>query len=307
MNNAPPSTDSTDSPGAQAVPAEAAAPPGTAAKAAPARGGAVPGKTPARRGRRPAKWLGAAGLRLAPFVLVLLLWWALSAGGAFDPTIIPGPKAVGTALWDGLITQGDMWSDLGATLYRAVLGLLIGAALGLVIGVLMGESKWVAHLLEPLISFAFPMPKLALLPLLIVVFGIGQTSLLVMVVLGAFFPMVVNTYAGVTGVSRVLLWNARTLGANKLQQLRTVVVFAALPHILSGIRVATGVAFLLVVAAEMISANDGLGYLIIFSQRNYRPDLVIAGILATAALGFVIDRLVSYASARLLAWQDSAR
>jgi ABC-type nitrate/sulfonate/bicarbonate transport system permease component len=118
--------------------------------------------------------------------------------------------------------------------------------------------------------------------------------------------MVVNTYAGVTGVSRVVLWNARTLGAGRFQQLRTVVLFSALPHVLSGVRVAGGVSFLLVVAAEMISANNGLGYLIIFSQRNYRPDLVIAGILATAALGFVIDRLVSRASRALLAWQDTS-
>lgn len=272
---------------------------------APAAGEAPPA-TPRRRRRKLRSRLVSAGLKLLPFVIVVALWEAASAAGVFDPTVIPHPATVWSALWDGLVTTRDMWSDVGVTLYRAVLGLVLGSVLGLVVGVLMGQSKWVAHLLEPLFSFAFPMPKLALLPLLIVIFGIGQTSLIVMVTLGAFFPMVVNTFAGVTGVSRVVLWNARTLGAGRFQQLRTVVVFSALPHILSGVRVAGGVSFLLVVAAEMISANNGLGYLIIFSQRNYRPDLVIAGILATAALGFVIDRLVSRASSALLAWQDTS-
>jgi ABC-type nitrate/sulfonate/bicarbonate transport system permease component len=243
---------------------------------------------------------------MLPFVIVVVLWEVASLAGMLDTEVIPAPTTVGSALWEGLVTTGEMWPDVGVTLYRAVLGLVLGSVLGLAVGVLMGQSKWAAHLLEPLFSFAFPMPKLALLPLLIVIFGIGQSSLIIMVTLGAFFPMVVSTYAGVTGVSRVLLWNARTLGAGRLQQLRTVVLFSALPHVLSGVRIAGGVSFLLVVAAEMISANDGLGYLIIFSQRNYRPDLVIAGILATAALGFVIDRLVSRASSALLAWQDTS-
>jgi ABC-type nitrate/sulfonate/bicarbonate transport system permease component len=261
----------------------------------------------AARKKRPLRTRVAAwGLRLLPFAIVIAIWALLSGVGVFDPFLIPAPWTVANALWDGLVTTGSMWPDLWATLSRAITGLVLGCALGLVVGVLMGQSKWIAHLLEPLISFAFPMPKLALLPLLIVLLGIGDTSLIVMVTLGAFFPMVVNTYAGVTGTSRVLLWNSMTLGAGKLQQLRTVVLPSALPHIMSGVRIASGVSFLLVVAAEMISANTGLGYLIIFSQRNYRPDLVIAGILLTAALGFIIDRIVARSSAALLAWQDTS-
>jgi ABC-type nitrate/sulfonate/bicarbonate transport system permease component len=272
---------------------------------APAPAGPPPARRHSRH-RRVGSWLASLGLRLLPFVLVVGLWAAASGLELIDPMLIPGPGTVAEAFREGLISTGDLWPDIWATFYRAVVGLVLGAALGLVVGMLMGQARWIAHLLEPLISFAFPMPKLALLPLLIVLFGIGQTSLIVMVTLGAFFPMVVNTYAGVTGVSRVLLWNARTLGAGRLQQLRSVVVYAALPHVLSGLRIAGGVSFLLVVAAEMISANDGLGYLIIFSQRNYRPDLVIAGILATAALGFVIDRAISRLSGVLLRWQDTS-
>lgn len=272
----------------------------------PTAGTRSPGAPAGPRRSKVGSRLAAVGLRLLPFVLIAVLWEAASLLGIFDPLLIPAPTTVAAALWDGLVTSGSMWPDVGITLYRAVLGLVLGSVLGLVVGVLMGQSKWLSNLLEPLISFAFPMPKLALLPLLIVLFGIGEESLIVMVTLGAFFPMVVNTFAGVTGVSRVLLWNARTLGAGKVQLLRTVVLFAALPHILSGVRIAGGVSFLLVVAAEMISANDGLGYLIIFSQRNYRPDLVIAGIIATAALGFVVDRAVSRASDAFLRWQDTS-
>jgi ABC-type nitrate/sulfonate/bicarbonate transport system permease component len=268
---------------------------------APAQPGQLAGR--ARR-KRQGNWLAAVGLRLLPFAIVVGIWSLLSASGVFDPELIPAPWTVAVALWDGLVTQRDLWGDVGITLYRAVTGLVIGAALGLVVGVAMGQWKWVATLLDPLISFAFPMPKLALLPLLLVILGVGDSSLIVMVTLGAFFPMIVNTYAGVSGVSRVLLWNARTLGAGRLQQLRTVVLPASLPHVLSGVRIASGVAFLLVVAAEMISASSGLGYMIIFSERNYRPDLVIAGIILTAALGFIFDRAVAWLSGLLLAWQD---
>lgn len=260
---------------------------------------------PSRTRLRPGRRLYRLGLQLGPFVLVLAVWELLSLTGVFDPTLIPAPTTVAVTLWDELFVTGEMWPSIGVTLYRAVAGLILGSAIGLVLGVFMGQFRWVANLLEPLISFAFPMPKLALLPLLIVLLGIGETSLITMVTLGAFFPMVVNTFAGVGGVNRVLLWNARTLGANRLQLLRTVVIHSALPHILSGVRIAGGVSFLLVVAAEMISANTGLGYLIIFSQRNYRPDIVIAGILATATLGFVIDRIVSRSSDALLSWQDT--
>jgi ABC-type nitrate/sulfonate/bicarbonate transport system permease component len=260
----------------------------------------------ASRPRRPLRnLLSTWSLRLFPFALVIAIWALLSATSVIDPLLVPAPWTVAQALWEGL-TTGTLWLDLGVTLYRALVGLVLGGLLGLVVGIVMGETKWITHLLEPLISFAFPMPKLALLPLLIVLFGIGDGSLIVMVVLGTFFPMVVNTFAGVRGVSRVLLWNAMTLGAGRLQRLRTVALPAALPHILSGARIAGGVAFLLVVAAEMISANTGLGYLVIFSQRNYRPDLVIAGILLTALLGFVIDRLIARSSAALLRWQDTS-
>ncbi len=257
-----------------------------------------------RRRKRGGSWPAAVGLRLLPFAIVIAIWALLSELGIFDPELIPAPWTVATALWDGLVTQRDLWGDIGVTLYRAVTGLVIGAALGLVVGAAMGQLKWVATLLDPLISFAFPMPKLALLPLLLVILGVGDSSLIVMVTLGAFFPMIVNTFAGVTGVDRVLLWNARTLGAGRVQQLRTVVLPAALPHVLSGLRIASGVSFLLVVAAEMISASSGLGYMIIFSQRNFRPDLMIAGIILTAALGFIFDRIVARLSGLLLAWQD---
>lgn len=266
---------------------------------------ALPGQRAARtRRKRRGNWPAAVGLRLLPFAIVIAIWALLSESGVFDPELIPAPWTVAVALWDGLVTQRDMWGDIGITLYRAVTGLVIGAALGLVVGAAMGQWKWVATLLDPLISFAFPMPKLALLPLLLVILGVGDSSLIVMVTLGAFFPMIVNTFAGVSGVNRVLLWNARTLGAGRVQQLRTVVLPAALPHVLSGVRIASGVSFLLVVAAEMISASSGLGYMIIFSQRNFRPDLMIAGIILTAALGFIFDRIVAWLSGLLLAWQD---
>ncbi|MGP4020613.1 ABC transporter permease [Saccharopolyspora sp. 5N708] len=258
------------------------------------------------RARRIWHRIGLAALRCTPFILILLLWEAGSALGRLDPLVIPAPGRVAVALWDELFGSGSMWTDIGSTMYRVVVGLVLGVVVGVLVGVLMGQSRILAHLLDPLISFTFPMPKLALLPLLILWLGIGEPSKIAMVLLGTFFPMAVNTYTGVTGVNRVLVWNARTLGASRRQILWTVVLPSVTPHILSGIRVATGISFVLVVAAEMISANDGLGYSIVFWQRNFRPDIMLAGIVVTALLGFILDRLISRASARLLSWQDSS-
>ncbi|MCI2417399.1 ABC transporter permease [Saccharopolyspora sp. K220] len=258
------------------------------------------------RARKAWRRVGIAAFRLTPFVLILALWAAGSALGRLDPLVIPAPSRVAAALWDELFINGSMWTDIASTMYRVVVGLVLGVVVGVLIGVLMGQSRVLSHLLDPLISFTFPMPKLALLPLLILWLGIGEPSKIAMVLLGTFFPMAVNTYTGVTGVNRVLVWNARTLGASRRQILWTVVLPSVTPHILSGIRVATGISFVLVVAAEMISANDGLGYSIVFWQRNFRPDIMLAGILVTAVLGFVLDRLISRASSRLLAWQDSS-
>lgn len=267
---------------------------------------AVTPREPVRRPRgRLVRRGGLTLLRLVPFVVIVLLWELGSAIGQLDPVLVPAPGTVATTLWAELVTDGAMWTDIGATMYRVAFGLVLGAIAGVLVGVLMGQSRILAHLLDPLISFTFPMPKLALLPLLILWLGIGESSKIAMVLLGTFFPVVVNTHAGVTGVSRVLIWNARTLGAGRWQILRTVVLPSAMPHVLSGFRVATGISFVLVVAAEMISANDGLGYSIIFSQRNFRPDIMIAGILVTAALGFVLDRAISRASRALLSWQDA--
>jgi len=136
--------------------------------------------------------------------------------------------------------------------------------------------------------------------------GLGDASKIALVAITAFFPIAINTYAGMRGVDKFLIWNAKTKGANAFQMLTRVMLPAALPFIFAGLRVATSFSFLLVVAAEMLGASGGLGFRILFAQRTFEAETMYAAILFVAALGFVVDRLVGLIGRRLLAWQDTS-
>ncbi len=164
--------------------------------------------------------------------------------------------------------------------------------------------KTLENFVDPLISALFPTPKLAIFPLMMVFLGIGDASKIALIFLGCFFPIVISTYTGVKNVDKYFIWNARTKGANHRQVLWTVVFPAAMPFVFAGLRVATSTAFLLIVASELIAANEGLGYLIIYAQRTFNPTLMFSGVLMVACMGFIVDRLLLALGRWLFAWQD---
>jgi ABC-type nitrate/sulfonate/bicarbonate transport system permease component len=168
----------------------------------------------------------------------------------------------------------------------------------------MGRFRPVENFVDPLISALFPTPKLAIFPLMMVFLGIGDASKIALIFLGCFFPIVISTYTGVKNVDKYFIWNARTKGANHRQVLWTVVFPAAMPFVFAGLRVATSTAFLLIVASELIAANEGLGYLIIYAQRTFNPTLMFSGVLMVACMGFIVDRLLLALGRWLFAWQD---
>ncbi len=242
-------------------------------------------------------------LALYPLALVLALWELSARLGLIDPFFLPSLSATLASMRENYVLLA---SDAAASLMRAFAGFSIGASVGLVIGMLMARYRAIDSFFDPLIGAIFPTPKLALFPLLMVWLGLGEASKIALVALAAFFPIVINTYAGMRNVDKFLVWNALTKDANAFQMVTRVMFPAALPFIFTGVRVATSFSFLLVVAAEMLSASGGLGFRIIYSQRTFEVETMYAAILLIAILGFTVDRLVGLIGRRLTAWQDTA-
>ena len=239
-----------------------------------------------------------------PLILLICVWELVSRTKMVDPFYLPPFSISIKALVEGLFINGDIWLHIEMSLFRAGAGLVSSIVVGTAIGLLMARYAPVNSFLDPLISIIFPTPKLALFPILIFWFGIGQVSKIFLIAMTCFFPVVVNTYAGVKNVDKYLIWNALTKGASGSQVLWKVILPAAMPFIFTGIRVASSFAFILIVASEMIAANDGLGFFIIAAERTFNSDVMFAGIMLIGMLGFGVDRFILYLQKRLFVWRD---
>ncbi len=248
--------------------------------------------------------IARAILRYYPVALIFVLWEVCSRIGLLDPIFVPPLSEVLRTLYEELFVTHDLLVHMGYSFARAGVGFGLAAVVGIVVGILMGRFRPVENFVDPLISAIFPTPKLAIFPLMMVFLGIGDASKVALIFLGCFFPIVISTYTGVKNVDKYFIWNARTKGANHRQVLWTVVFPAAMPFVFAGLRVATSTAFLLIVASELIAANEGLGYLIIYAQRTFNPTLMFSGVLMVASMGFIVDRLLLALGRWLFAWQE---
>ncbi|HEX7919615.1 MAG TPA: ABC transporter permease [Bradyrhizobium sp.] len=246
----------------------------------------------------------AAVLRYYPVFLIFLIWEILSRLDLLDPMFMPPLEDVARTFYQEVFVTHELLHHIGVSFMRAGAGLGLAAVAGISAGVLMGRVRVIESFLDPLISALFPTPKLALFPLMMIFLGIGDASKIGLIFLGCFFPIVINTYTGVKNVDKFFIWNALTKGASQRQLIWHVVLPAALPIVFAGLRVATSTAFLLIVASELIAANDGLGYLIMFAERSFDPALMWSGILVIAGMGFAVDRLLLALGGRLFVWQD---
>jgi ABC-type nitrate/sulfonate/bicarbonate transport system permease component len=242
-------------------------------------------------------------LYIYPIVLVLLIWEVFSRVGIFDPFFVPPFSEVLATLYDQLFVSGDILVHTLASLRRISIGYAIAAVVGVSMGLAMGRITWIRNFFDPLIAAIYPTPKLALLPLMMALLGIGDASKITLIAIAAFFPIVLSTFAGVKDIDHFLIWNARTKGANSFQVLRTVILPASMPYIFTGLRIALAHAFLLIVASELISANEGLGFLIMFAERNLNQTLMFSGILMIALIGFAATQTLQIIGQRLFIWQ----
>lgn len=240
--------------------------------------------------------------RVALLAAGLVAWEALARSGGVSPIIFPSLVSIARE-FGLLLVRPDALGEAWQSLYRALAGFALAAGLGVLAGVSMGRSPLVAGVLDPLLTGTYPIPKIALFPIFIFVFGIGSLSKILLIFLECLYPIVINTYAGTRGVNRVLLWSALNMGASRAQTLRRVVVPATAPYIFAGFRVALPIAMIVVIITEMISSADGLGYLVIYSLASLKTDRMLAAVLVIALLGLGLDRFLVLLRNRLVFWE----
>ncbi|SMF39665.1 taurine ABC transporter permease TauC [Pseudogulbenkiania subflava] len=240
---------------------------------------------------------------------LLLLWWALSASGLVPALFLPSPAAVLTKL-QSLVVQGYMEATLQqhllASLQRMLLALLAAVGIGVPLGILIGVFPLLRHWLDPIIEFYRPLPPLAYLPLIVIWFGIGEVSKVLLIFLAILAPVLIATTHGVASVHSIRQQAALSLGASRGQLLRHVILPGALPDILTGIRIGLGAGWSTLVAAELIAATRGLGFMIQSAAQFLGTDIVVLGIIAIALVAFVLELGLRRLQRVLTPWHGKA-
>lgn len=251
-------------------------------------------------------------------LMALALWQILSSMGWINPQIVPSSLAVlrrwgeylapmepftpgqgNYLLW---LVSGELLQDAYASLSRVIGGFLVGACLALPLGLLMGANKTIYKLFDPLVQILRPIPPIAYIPLAILWFGLGNPPAFFLISIGSFFPVLMNTIAGVHHVDGIYMRAARNLGAGQMTMFRRVILPAATPYILAGARIGMGTAFIVVIVAEMIAVNDGLGFRILEAREYFWSDKIIAGMFTIGLFGLAIDTGMNALNSHLLKW-----
>jgi NitT/TauT family transport system permease protein len=241
--------------------------------------------------------------RYAPLLLLALAWEALTRTGIVPSAALPPLDTVATA-WLDLAESGDLWSNAVASISRGATGLVLAVLCGSLIGVLMAWYKPIRIAVNPVVQFFYPMPKSALIPVMVLWLGFGDASKVMLIFVGCLLPVTLSAFNGARGAEEVLIWSARSLGASRARVLWEVVVPSALPELLSGIRTALALSFVLLVSSELIVARQGLGYMIGWLGDGGAYDAMFAVVLTVALLGFAADRCYLMLARRILAWRE---
>jgi ABC-type nitrate/sulfonate/bicarbonate transport system permease component len=268
---------------------------------------------PSRRPKPPRGGLLSApvALKLVSILLFFSVWYAVSqlnahVWKAFNPILLPGPDAV---LRTGieLTVSGELHQHILASLGRVLQGFGAASLLGVLVGTAVGRSRTLEHLIDPMIELLRPIPPLAFLPMMVLWFGIGETSKIAFITYAAFFPIFTTTVEGIKYVDPLLIRAAASLGASERDIFRHVVLPAALPSIITGLRLGFGLSFFVIVAAEFIAADSGLGYLINDARTFFLVSQMLLGAAVIGIIGFIFNTLLRRVEARLLRWRKNAR
>ncbi|QXG41380.1 taurine ABC transporter permease TauC [Pseudomonas viridiflava] len=255
--------------------------------------------------RRPRLYLSTRAISVVTLVVLLALWWAVTAAEWIEPLFLPPPSAVLEKAWL-LLTKGYMdstlWQHLGASLQRIGLGLGAAILTAIPVGIAIGHNRIAQGILDPLIEFYRPIPPLAYLPLIVIWFGIGEFSKVLLIYLAIFAPIAIATATGVRTVDPARVRASQSLGATRWQLIRHVILPSALPDILTGIRIGLGVGWSTLVAAELIAATSGLGFMVQSAAQFLVTDVVVLGILVIAIIAFAMELSLRALQRRLVPW-----
>lgn len=257
------------------------------------------------------------GVGLVVPALAITLWQWVASAGWVNPQVLPAPLDVarkwvdyllplgaydGQTGWITWAISGELVVDTANSLYRVVVGFAIGTGLALPLGLAMGANSAVYAWMNPLVQILRPIPPIAYIPLAILWFGLGDPPAVFLIAIGAFFPVLINTVSGVRQVDGIYLRAARNLGAGSATMFARVILPAAVPYILSGVRIGMGTAFIVVIVAEMIAVNSGLGFRILEAREYFWSDKIIAGMITIGLLGLAIDAGMNRLNKHLLRW-----
>lgn len=236
------------------------------------------------------------------FIALIAIWEWGSQAGWISALVLPAPSEAFNAFKE-LAVSGNLWKHVSASLQRLIVGWTVGTTLGLIVGISIGLFSLARAGLMPLVSAIFPIPKIALLPLFIIWFGIGEGSKVATILFGTFFPTVIAVYGGVDNVDRNLIRMGQSFGLSWTSIVRKIILPGALPAILSGARISASIAIILLVAAEMIGAEFGIGAYVLLAGSLMATDQLIAGVAMLSMLGLSVAWLIGKAEKYFLNWR----
>ncbi|RYF34474.1 MAG: ABC transporter permease [Comamonadaceae bacterium] len=239
---------------------------------------------------------------IAPWLVLLLVWYGVRASGLVNPALVPAPHEVAAKFVE--LLRDRLLLDIWISTQRVFIGVALGTLLAVPVGFCLGWYKGLRSFIDPVINFFRALPPIALIPLVIVYFGIGEVAKTVILFYASFFAAVIVMYEGIAQIGPIFIRVARTLGANDLEIFGKVIVPLAVPHILTAIRVALGVAWATLVASELIAAQQGLGALIQNASSFFQLDIIYVGIICIGFIAMTMDLVLRAVSRRLVAWQD---
>jgi sulfonate transport system permease protein len=242
-------------------------------------------------------------LTLAPWALIVLVWYGVRASGLVNLALIPAPHTVAVRFYE-LLTREGLLVDAFVSARRVFVGVALGIVLAVPVGFLLGWFHSIRTIADPLVNFFRALPPIALIPLVIVYFGVDELAKVVILTYAAFFAGVIVMYEGVGQINPLFVRVARTLGATQLEVFSRVIIPLTVPHILTALRVALGVAWATLVASELVAAQRGLGAMIQNASTYFLLDVIYVGIICIGLIALIMDLALRRVSARLLRWQE---
>ena len=242
-------------------------------------------------------------ISLASPVLLLLVWEALVRAGVLDARFFPAPSRI-SETFVMLVRDGSLWVNTWASLQRLFWGFLLGGIPALLLGIAMGLNRPLRAFVDPLVATTYPVPKSAIFPLILLIFGLGEPSKVVMVAIGVFYPVLINSCTGVLEINKIFLDVGHNFGASRWQVFRTIAIPGAVPHIMSGVKLGVGMGLILIAIAEMIGAKSGLGFLIWNAWEILSVETMYVGLIVIALPGFVFSMILNEVERVLVPWKQ---